>query len=57
MSDDAFDLAAVFSNVPVDEDTQMQDEKMKKKAEKRAKADREEKVNNNVNSNAFFKTI
>ncbi|KAI7852682.1 hypothetical protein BDC45DRAFT_537239 [Circinella umbellata] len=43
MSDDAFDLTAVFSNVPVDEDTQLHDEKMKKKAEKRAKADREEK--------------
>ncbi|KAI9278753.1 hypothetical protein BDA99DRAFT_15050 [Phascolomyces articulosus] len=43
MSDDAFDLATAFSNVPVDEDTLKQDEKMKRRAEKRAQGDREEK--------------
>lgn len=41
---DKFDLTEVLGNVPLSEETQEKDARMKKRAEKRAAQDREEQV-------------
>lgn len=43
-NDDSFDLNATFSAVPLNEDTLKKDSKVKKRAEKRAKLDRDTQV-------------
>lgn len=43
-NDDSFDLNATFSAVPLNEDTLKKDSKVKKRAEKRAKLDRDKQV-------------